>query len=38
MNNLIMNLMEDGMGNKIKNVNNLKAAKGFKHFAFDHTS
>lgn len=37
MNYLIMNLMQNGMGNELKNVNNLEAAKGFKHFAFDHT-
>lgn len=32
-----MNLMQNDMGKELKNVNNLKAAKGFKHFAFNHT-
>lgn len=32
---MIMNLMQNALGNELKNVNNLKAAKGFKHFDFD---
>lgn len=37
MSYLIMKLLQNGMGNELKNVNNLKAAEGFKHFALDHT-